>query len=64
MTIHNFTFAGREWIARQVVNESNTRFMLRVEPVKRGPPFPSKEEFHAARIVAGDLLSGRSPSEA
>jgi hypothetical protein len=38
VTIHNFTFAGREWIARQVVNEANTRVLLRIEPKKKGTP--------------------------
>lgn len=44
-----FTHGGREWYTYQAENEAHTRFITLVKPVLKGPPFPTREEYRAAR---------------
>lgn len=44
----HFTVAGREWLARRVLNEAGTAMLLRIVPAAKGPPWPSRAEFMAA----------------
>ncbi len=44
-----FTHAGREWLARTVLNEASTAFLLQITPARKGRPWPTRAEHDAAR---------------
>jgi hypothetical protein len=56
-----FEIAGREWLARQVVNEANTRFVVLIRLARKGPPWPSGSEYRAAKARAEELLHPSAP---
>lgn len=51
-----FQFGNREWWAREVTNEANTR---RYWIVSTGRPFPAKAEYVAARAFFNRITSSK-----
>ena len=53
-----FEIAGREWIARRVLNEANTRHLIIIRLARKGPPWPSgRSVYRAAKRRAAELLA-------
>ena len=49
MQVEKFTDSqGREWEVRHFVNEANTRYLVKLSPVTRGPPWPKGSEHNLA----------------
>lgn len=46
-----FVHGGREWLARSLLNERGTAMLLRIVPLAKGPPWPSRAE-HRAAVLA------------
>jgi hypothetical protein len=46
-----FIHAAREWTAEQCVDEGNTQHFVRIKPVVKGPPYPTRDEYRAARAA-------------
>lgn len=57
-----FEIAGREWLARQVVNEANTRYVMLIRLARKGPRWPSGSEYRAAKALAEELLRPSAPT--
>lgn len=52
-----FKLNGRKWTAVVTINESNTKFGVKVTTEDK--PWPSKKEYRAAVIQAGYLLKDK-----